>query len=508
MSAFPRFVSITLASLIALATLALPGCSSGDGNITPPPAPSPGSLVYTASLTGAQENPPVLTAATGTATVTLNVATGELTGSVVTTGITATAAHFHLGGAGTNGPIVIPLTETSAGSGTWGVAAGTILSIDLRAALASGSLYANVHSVSFPGGQIRGQVGVITRTAILTASQENPPFASTATGNAILAVEPNTRALTARIVTSGITATAAHIHEAVQGVNGSIIVPLTETAAGSGIWVSAAGASLTASQYQSLLAGNLYFNVHSLASPGGEIRGQIGLDVTDVTMTADQQVPPAASTATASARILVDPISLVASGSMTTTVPATAAHIHTALFGVNGGVTFPFTRVGTSNVFTMPNTTLTLAQYRSLLFGDMYINVHSATFPGGELRGQIGKVIRTGNPSGAQEVPANASAASGRARADFDPISAAFTVSATHSSMTATAAHIHTGAAGTNGGVTVGFVQNPPGVWTAAANARLTPAQAATFAGDGMYFNFHSATFPGGEIRAQATGRD
>ena len=508
MNALPRFIAMNLAALSAVALLILPACSSGDGNITAPPTTPLGSITYTANLTGAQENPPALTAATGTASVSLNVATGELTGSVTTSGMVGAAAHLHVGNVGVNGPVVIPLTETSAGSGIWALSPGTILSTDLRIALASGSLYANIHSALFPGGQIRGQVGHTTRTASLTPTQENPPINSTASGNAIVAVDPNSRSLVARIVTSGLSATAAHIHEAAVGVNGPVIVPLSETAAGSGIWVSAAGAALTATQFQSLLAGNLYFNVHSVAAPGGEIRGQIGVDVIDVTLAADQEVPPATSTSTATARILVDPISLVASGSITTTVAATAAHIHSGAFGVNAGVTFPFTRVGTTNVWSMPNTTLTLAQYRSLLFGDMYVNVHSAAFPGGELRGQIGKVIRTGLLSGTQEVPGNASTASGRGRADFDPRTGAFTIALSTTGVTGVAAHIHTGAAGSNGPVTVGFVQNAPGVWAAMANAVLTPAQAATFAAGGMYFNVHSAAFPGGEIRAQATGRD
>ncbi len=494
-------VAIGFASLLA-------GCGGSSESVAPPPSPPLGSIIYTASLVGAQENPPALTAATGVATLSVNVATGELSGSIATTGMTGNAAHFHLGNAGSNGPVILPLSESSAGSGIWVVASGTILSTDLRAALAGGSLYANVHSVSFPGGQIRGQMGVVTRTTTMTGTQENPSVTTIASGTAIIAVEPSTRALTARMTLSGMTAVAAHIHEAAIGSNGPVIVPMTETAAGSGIWTAAAGATLTPTQYQSLLAGNLYFNAHSTAFPGGEIRGQIGTDVTDVRLTADQEVPPAASVETATARITVDPITLLASGSITTSVPATAAHIHTGVFGANGPVTFPFTRVGTSNVWTMAPTTMTTAQYRSFLFGDMYVNVHSAAFPGGELRGQIGKVIRTGNLSATQEVPTNASTATGRGRAEFDPITGAFTVNMTTSGMTATVAHIHTGAIGANGGVTVGFVQSASGVWNAAANARLTQTQATTFAADGMYFNAHSAAFPGGEIRAQANGRD
>ena len=504
-----RLNRFAIALFSVMSALVLSACSGGSSYVAPPPEMPLSSLTYSASLTGAQENPPALTAATGTASFKINLTTGELTGSIVTSGLAGTAAHLHLGSAGLNGPVVIPLAETSPGSGTWVVAANTILSTDLRIALPSGSLYANVHSASFPGGQIRGQVGVTTRTAQLTSSQENPGTGSSANGNGILAVEPSGRGLTARLVTTGLAGTAAHIHEGAVGSNGPVIVPLTETAAGSGIWVSPAGATLTASQYQSMLAGNLYFNVHSATSPGGEIRGQIGLDVIDVTLSGNQEVPPVASLETATARILVDPITLVASGTITTSAPAVAAHIHTGAFGVAGPVTFPFAKAGTTSaVWTMPNTTLTATQYRALLVGDMYANVHSATFPGGELRGQIGKIIRTGNLSSAQEVPTNASTATARARADFDPITGSFVANVAITGATATAVHIHTGAIGSNGPVTVGFTQTSPGVWKTPSTAKLTAAQAAAFAADGMYFNAHSATFPGGEIRAQANGRD
>jgi hypothetical protein len=131
-------------------------------------------------------------------------------------------AHLHLGGAGVNGPVVIPLAETSTGSGTWAAPSATTIPIDLRLALASGSLYANVHSAVFPGGQIRGQVGTEVRTATQTGTQENPPIVTSAKGTAVISVDPSTRALVARITTSGLTGTVAHIHSAAAGANGPV----------------------------------------------------------------------------------------------------------------------------------------------------------------------------------------------------------------------------------------------------------------------------------------------
>ena len=207
---------------------------------------------------------------------------------------------------------------------------------------------------------------------------------------------------------------------------------------------------------------------------------------------------------------MLNPQTLSLTGTITTTgMTGTAAHIHTGVFGANGGVTFPFTATTPGgNIWTMAATTLTTAQLQSFLAGDMYTNAHSAAFPGGEVRGQIGEVLRTATLSGTQEVPTNTTTATGRGVGRFDPVTLAASFVVTSTVVSPTAAHIHTGAIGANGGVTVGFTQTTPGTWTSAATASLTAAQGAAFAAGGMYYNVHSAAFPGGEVRGQAPGRE
>jgi hypothetical protein len=71
-------------------------------------------------------------------------------------------------------------------------------------------------------------------------------------------------------------------------------------------------------------------------------------------------------------------------------ITPTAGHIHTQVVPTNatksGGVTFPFTSL-TSPVSFM--TTLTTAQETDLLNGIMYVNFHTPTNPGGEIRGNL-----------------------------------------------------------------------------------------------------------------------
>ncbi len=107
------------------------------------------------TLSGDQEVPPVKTAAAGSGTITIGDDM-SVKGSVMTTGITATAAHIHLGAAGKNGPVIVPLTKS--GDNGWAVGAGAKLTADQMKAFKAGDLYVNVHSTANPGGEIRGQL--------------------------------------------------------------------------------------------------------------------------------------------------------------------------------------------------------------------------------------------------------------------------------------------------------------------------------------------------------------
>ncbi len=348
------------------------------------------TTTLTASLSGDQEIPPTITGAVGTGTLSLEPSFRAISGSITLNGMTATAAHIHQGDIGVNGAIIVPLAETSAGSGIWSVPASTFLTDAQAVALAAGGLFFNAHSSANPNGEIRGQIGREVHAAQMSSAQEVPVNASAATGNGLLSFDPATKKLVARLTLSGMTANAAHIHSGAIGINGPVIFPLSETAPASGIWVSAADAVLTDAQIAALRAGELYFNAHSVAFPGGEIRGQIGRNVRFATLNAAQEVPPTPSLATGTGRLVIDPATRSASGSITLSgMTATAAHIHLGATGVNGPIIVTLTNAGGA-VWTVPaNTVLTADQLRAYKQGDLYFNAHNAAFPAGEIRGQI-----------------------------------------------------------------------------------------------------------------------
>ncbi len=109
-------------------------------------------------------------------------------------------------------------------------------------------------------------------------------------------------------------------------------------------------------------------------------------------MNAAQEVPPNSSTAIGNGTATV-------SGSQVTynisysglTLAPTGAHVHgPALPGANAPVVHPFTvtGLGTSGSFSA-TFTYTAAELADLQSGKEYANIHTANFPGGEIRGQI-----------------------------------------------------------------------------------------------------------------------
>jgi len=109
----------------------------------------------TATLSGAQEVPPVETTATGTAKFQLKADRG-LSGSVKTDDIDGVAAHIHDGAPGVNGPVVVPLNKKN--DHEWTVPVGTKFTAAQIESLKAGTLYVNVHTDAHKGGEIRGQL--------------------------------------------------------------------------------------------------------------------------------------------------------------------------------------------------------------------------------------------------------------------------------------------------------------------------------------------------------------
>jgi hypothetical protein len=107
-----------------------------------------------------------------------------------------------------------------------------------------------------------------------------------------------------------------------------------------------------------------------------------------ITLAGDREVPPVKTAGYGTGTLSIGSDGSI-SGSVTTTdVSGTAAHIHEAAAGANGPVIIPLAKDG--NTYTVPaGAKLTELQLASLRAGNLYINVHTAANPGGEIRGQL-----------------------------------------------------------------------------------------------------------------------
>jgi hypothetical protein len=138
----------TILITLALATTAM---------ATPALAADPVTMQTT--MTGASEVPgPADPKGTGTATVTVDQAKGQVCYTLAVTGIgTPTMAHIHKGAVGVAGPPVVVLDAPASGTSKGCKPATADVITALLATPAD--YYVNVHNATFPKGAIRGQLG-------------------------------------------------------------------------------------------------------------------------------------------------------------------------------------------------------------------------------------------------------------------------------------------------------------------------------------------------------------
>jgi hypothetical protein len=152
-----------IALWLAIAILALTNVAWGHGS----------SQHFAAVLTGGQEVPPVPTGAVGFGSLEVNSDRTVLHFAVAVANIeNVVAAHIHVAPAGSNGPVVVTLCGNPGGAppcmnlpGKNFVVNGHVTqtnsggSLDhLIEQMRAGNAYINVHTPTWPGGEVRGQI--------------------------------------------------------------------------------------------------------------------------------------------------------------------------------------------------------------------------------------------------------------------------------------------------------------------------------------------------------------
>ncbi|MGH9338388.1 MAG: CHRD domain-containing protein [Acidobacteriota bacterium] len=230
-----------------------------------------------------------------------------------------------------------------------------------------------------------GAFAQTTFNFLLRGSEEVPPVFTTAGGFCAATLNAAETELDLRCFQNVENVTAAHIHNAAPGVAGGVIFPLDQT-----VNPIEATWQIPAEHVTNLKEGNLYVNVHSTAHPGGEIRGQIGNFETTVEfpLQPGEENPATASDASGLCVVrLNEGHSMLEANCFHTVSDPTAAHIHQGPAGTNAGVLLGFGSPSSPIVQEFELTTP--EQVQAFFEGNLYVNVHSPTFPGGEIRGQV-----------------------------------------------------------------------------------------------------------------------
>jgi hypothetical protein len=259
---------------------------------------------------------------------------------------------------------------------------------------------------------------IIQFNATLTAAQESPATTSTATGSAIVLydVAANTVDLVVTLNNFAGTMTDFHIQEGAVGANGVEIVhyaPALFARSGNtitGVIVKQAYAS--PGKPLTLLQNGAYLNVNSAEFPSGEIRGQLIAQpkrlVANFTVAQEQAAFPNVNLAGANLADFGGAVMLYNPGTNRIGLRLSVynfrnvlnnSHFHEGAAGVSGGVVVPLGNNANAGGYNTTNGyidgsfdipyTGTNPDPIKLLTGGAYLNFHSTTFAGGELRGQV-----------------------------------------------------------------------------------------------------------------------
>jgi hypothetical protein len=141
-----------------------------------PSAPA-GAQTFTATLSGGEETPPVLTGAAGTVEVSVDTVNREFSVTLrvfnIPSNAPTTASHIHVGpkGPALSGPVVVDFIGVAGRTGDFALTFrvgqaqfharpdnGIDTLDDMIQAILNGNAYVNVHTTAHPGGEIRGQL--------------------------------------------------------------------------------------------------------------------------------------------------------------------------------------------------------------------------------------------------------------------------------------------------------------------------------------------------------------
>lgn len=495
--------------------------------------------VFETTLSGSNEVPVVASSANGNITATLTGNELTVEGSFEGLSSEYLFSHLHAGMAGEAGGVLFTLTATTDADmkgGTYTTANNTFtLTSGQVDTLTARGIYVNIHSENYGAGELRGQLApeadLVFRTN-LSGAQEVPVAKTTASGALILEMNGDSLFVSGSFNGLSSNYVFSHLHTAMAGSAGGVAFTLNANVSvdnKSAVYLASDNRfELTAGQKESLMNRGIYANIHSDNYGSGELRGQVTPPVTAsffASLSGSAEIPSANTNAAGAVVVeLTTDDSLVVSGTFAElqgdfdASVAGGSHLHAGHAGTNGMVDILINAEvdidlkGGAYLASENKFAVDAAQIQTLLNRGYYVNIHTSTFGGGELRGQVlgdaSAYFKT-NLSGLHEQPAPViTEGFGTINVEISGNQAIVTGGFDALSSTYLFSHLHSGNVTTSGGVEITLnatIKNDTtGVYEVSNNTyTLSEAQLDMLYTQGLYANIHSEIEGGGELRGQ-----
>ncbi|HEX2962881.1 MAG TPA: CHRD domain-containing protein [Ignavibacteriales bacterium] len=446
-------------------------------------------------------------------------------------GIDIQASHIHKGMPGIAGPVVFPITFSGhTAMGLWKQSdQSNPLNKDLLTMLLTEGLYVNVHSPTYPSGEIRGQ---ILHAAGFGFSSPLKSSRSTQGGQTGGKSDSTKRVVGGGTYTLTDFGLVYHINIRGTSVNNIYFantstnqklkdIPKFSDTTYSGVWFSKKAyetTPLAGTQIADLIQGKVSLVVET---GNDTLRGVIMLHKQtnfSALLSGPQETPRHMIHPTGGGHFILTPSGLQYYITIAGIDSIAGAHFHMAPMGVSGPIVHPitfdstFTAQGTWDLTPEQGSGMTTDMITALLEGNIYVNVHTRRYPAGEIRGQLVPASGTDfttHLEGNQVVPATTEKAMGTG--NFILTNEGLIYKITVDSLKVTGVRIEHAPFGVTGTVvsdlqTAGFDTSNTiiGVWRrTGGTSPLTDQLITSLLRGNLYVNLLTSANPNGAIRGQ-----
>jgi hypothetical protein len=479
------------------------------------------NLLFVTQLDGAQMLPATASSGKGMGSVMLNKKRDSLSVSLSTVGLTPTFAAIYVGGVGENGTLLFDLTDGIFGNTILKRLSGTTVKNNVSKLLTA-KLYLVVGTAANPGGEVRGQIRLVSDghfVADLKGSEAVPATTSSAFGLGSFGLAMDRSRVDFKIICQELSSniTGVQLRAGAPGATGNVLQDLSASAEGN---VLAGTFTPSAALLAGLESGAVYLNVSTTNYPDGEIRAQLRLQqgITLETFSdGNQMLPPVTTAARAIGVYRLSPTmdSLfydIVLDNVATNIDY--MHLHVGYDGQDyGALQIDFTNsiVGHRARGVVKGSALSAASITKILISNLTLITHSAAYPMGEIRGHLNRFAHEGLTFQLDNTPGTASEGygSGWAAINYSQDRAYYAWLAGNLSSTPTAARfslVQNGVEIYDFGSNLQVADNTAtatGVWSSTDAPAFLQANAFQFFQNKVQLSLATANHPDGELAGQ-----